>query len=67
MKEGAAPSSTVTAASVKSVSKSQEQQGTAAPPPSSMSETNGSIININTNEGGNNQENEGVIPHFRHY
>ncbi|KAG4921610.1 hypothetical protein JHK82_050574 [Glycine max] len=56
MKEGAAPSSTVTPVSVKSAHKSQEQQGIAAPPPSSISETNGSIIN--TNEVGNNQETE---------
>ncbi|XP_020225039.1 putative G3BP-like protein isoform X1 [Cajanus cajan] len=54
MKEGAIPSSTVTTVTVKSAHKSQEQQGTAAPPPSIMSETNGS--SINTNEIGNNQE-----------
>ena len=64
MKEGAAPSSTVTPVSVKSDHKSQEQQGIAAPPPSSISETNGSIIN--TNEVGNNQETEGVVPLVRY-
>ncbi|TKY66175.1 putative G3BP protein [Spatholobus suberectus] len=56
MKEGAALSSAVSTVSVKSVHKSQEQQSTAAPSPSSMSETNGS--SINTNEIGNNQEAE---------
>ncbi|KAL2336831.1 hypothetical protein Fmac_011277 [Flemingia macrophylla] len=55
-KEGATPSSTVTTIPVKSAHKSQEQQGTAAPPPSIMSETTGS--SINTNENGNNQETE---------
>lgn len=65
MKEGAAPSSTVTSASVKSASKSHEQQSTAAPPPASMSETNGS--GINTNEGSNNQENEGPTPYLKHF
>ncbi|KAG5002277.1 hypothetical protein JHK87_023349 [Glycine soja] len=56
MKEGAMPSSTVTPVPVKSAHKSQEQQGIAAPPPSSISETNGSVIN--TNEVGNIQEAE---------
>ncbi|CAK8541464.1 unnamed protein product [Lathyrus sativus] len=56
MKEGAVPSSIVTAVSVKSVRKIQEHQSTTAPPPFSGPETNGS--SINTNEGGNNQETE---------
>ncbi|KAK7293150.1 hypothetical protein RJT34_16011 [Clitoria ternatea] len=56
MKEGTAPTSTVTAAPVKSAVKSQEQQGSAAPPLSSMSETNNS--SINANENGNHQEAE---------
>ncbi|KAK7395426.1 hypothetical protein VNO78_15984 [Psophocarpus tetragonolobus] len=53
MKEGAPLSPAVSAVSVKAAHKSQEQQGTATPPPSSMLETNGSI---NSNEIGNNQE-----------
>lgn len=62
MKEGgAAP---LPAVSVKSASKVQEQQSTVAPPPPSMSETNGSSI-INTNEGGNNQETEGLVPPYQ--
>ncbi|XP_027350599.1 putative G3BP-like protein [Abrus precatorius] len=56
MKEGSTLSSTATAVSVKSAIKTQEQQGNAAPPPSSILETNGS--SINTNEIGNNQEAE---------
>lgn len=63
MKEGAAASSIVTAVSVKSVRKIQEQQSTTAPPPFSGPETNGS--SINTNEGGNNQEAEGLMHHIR--
>lgn len=56
MKEVTTPSSTVTAVPVKSAIKSQEQQGTAAPPPSSMPESN--APGIITNEDGNNQETE---------
>ncbi|XP_061339116.1 nuclear transport factor 2 isoform X2 [Gastrolobium bilobum] len=56
MKDAAALSSAAIAVSVKCTVKSLEQQGTVAPPPSSMSETNDS--SINTNETGNNQETE---------
>lgn len=61
----AAPSSTSAAISVKSAVKIQEHQGNAAPPPPNVSETNGS--SINTNEIGNSQESEGVMPNIRHY
>ncbi|KAK7256104.1 hypothetical protein RIF29_29538 [Crotalaria pallida] len=56
MKQIAAPSSTAAAVSVKSAVKSQDRQGTAAHPPSNLSETNGSIIY--TNEIGHSQETE---------
>lgn len=65
MKEFTTPSSTVTAVPVKSAIKSQEQQGTAAPPPSSMPESN--APGIITNENGNNQETEGMLLIFTTY
>lgn len=62
MKGAAAPSSVMTAASVRTSIKIQEQQSAAAPSPSSVPETNGS--SISTNEGGNNQETEGLVNHI---
>lgn len=58
MKEIAAPSSVVTAASVRSASKSQEQNVTAAPPAPTLSENNGSNAAIDKME--NTHETEGV-------
>ncbi|CAL0304544.1 unnamed protein product [Lupinus luteus] len=56
IKESPAQSSTAAVVSVKYVVKSQDQQGTATPPPSNTSETN--VSSINTNDIGNNQETE---------
>ncbi|XP_019461825.1 PREDICTED: putative G3BP-like protein isoform X2 [Lupinus angustifolius] len=55
-KESPAQSSTAAVVSLKYVVKSQDQQGTAAPPPPNTSETN--VSSINTNDIGNNQETE---------
>ncbi|KAF1884092.1 hypothetical protein Lal_00013052 [Lupinus albus] len=55
-KESPAQSSTAAVVSVKYVVKSQDRQGTAAPPPPNTSETN--VSSINTNDIGNNQETE---------
>lgn len=63
MKKSATPSSTATA-SVRSSTKSQEQQVTVSAPPS-MSEANGSMTN--TKEIANIQEAEGVLPLMRHF